>query len=128
VLQRLVYLAVLRPWVPETLSLSLTWCFLPGDSGVSSASGCAVAMGCGIRHPHGSAQRISASNVRRQSATPPGRASPPSRASLAGSRRARVPAPVTYPPCECRLPAGCTERNGIGIGPPGAPSAPAHEV
>jgi hypothetical protein len=28
-------------------------------------------------------------------------------------------APATYPPCECRLPAGCTERDGIGIGDSG---------
>jgi hypothetical protein len=28
-------------------------------------------------------------------------------------------APATSPPCECRLPAGCTERDGIGIGDSG---------
>jgi len=30
--------------------------------------------------------------------------------------RSEPSAPPTYPPCECRLPAGCTERDGIGIG------------
>jgi hypothetical protein len=32
----------------------------------------------------------------------------------------RARAPAAYPPYECRLPAGPTERDNIGIGTPGA--------
>jgi hypothetical protein len=35
-------------------------------------------------------------------------------------------APPTYPPCECRLPAGLTVCDGIGIGAPGAFRVPHH--
>ena len=50
-----------------------------------------------------------------QPARPPGSALPLSRASVTGNRPVWASAPPTYPPCECRLPAGLTECDGIGM-------------
>jgi hypothetical protein len=66
-------------------------------------------------------QRTCRFERRRQPAPPPGSTLPLSRASpgLSGAS-----APATYPPYGCRLPAGLTECDGIGIGDSGrAPGA-----
>jgi hypothetical protein len=62
-----------------------------------------------------SAQRTRRFDRRRQPAPPPGSTWPLSRASLAANQPG-APAPSMRLPCECRLPAGLTGCDGIGMG------------